>query len=255
MMAATEGRDQCNNLKLTSLPNELFATIMESFMRSNQPVFFWLFRDILESPEFEIQQRAGRAHRNAPETWKYALPRSQRGHFLDWLYVTSTCQLFRKVGQAAFFTEKNFIIPPSTLRALQQDRHRSRNMDLAKTHIRHVRIPITSFQYKCDLGPIPTCNRFAQLQTLTLVTPDSPHLILENYVKRKVWPRTSPDELVSLLFGLGLRSDGIRLGLSFVAPSERDVLQQEGLMESEGYSVLRELVAWKQRWEASRGSA
>lgn len=150
-MAEAIGHATCSppstTLQLMSLPNELIAKIFS--MHNELPPSGVLLAVPGHSREhrFLFQQGMGRAKRGSPRMWSHALPMSQRLHFLDWLSVTGTCRLFRECGHSAFFAEKAFIIPPSTLRALQENRHRSQNIDLAKASIRHIMIPITTFEY------------------------------------------------------------------------------------------------------------
>lgn len=110
-------------------------------------------------------------------------------------FVSAVNQRFSRRNHSSF--------PQSTLRALRENKHRSRKIDLAKACIRHIMIRITSFQYKCDFGPVPECHLFDRLCTLTFVAPDSLQRILENDIERRLWPQAPPKKLICLLAQLG----------------------------------------------------
>ena len=230
-------------VQLLSLPGELLAKIMAFAMASDVPVYLWLFRNIARDSSFAQKNRDTKLYLpvDLSPTCK-DFPTYQERHLLDWLCVTGTCHRLRRIGMPAFFREKEFLIPPTMLRGLQDGTIRSSNLDMAKDCIREVVVPVSNFVNGTGFMSLPKCHHFTRLSTLTILAPSDERRILQRHVKDKARPQEPPKELRDLLGQLGLRINEIKLRLVIVADTKSDVTSVIDSMERGVYPLLRTLI-------------
>ena len=230
--------------RLQLLPGELLTEIMSYAMASDEPVFFWLFRNLTRSYRFyDLQQQRG--YNKSYNTRSRVLPESQQQHLLAWLSVTGICHRLRECGIPAFFREKSFVVPPSMLRNILDGKVQSSYLDLAMDCIRKVVVPVRSFCSGSDFMILPKYHRFSRLSAMTIRAPDEQELIPDEWMKEKLWPlmeTPTPKELHDVLRQLGLRLDITKLKLEIEDHEKSLVPSLIETIEQWVYPALRTLI-------------
>ena len=222
---------------LILLPGEILTKIMSLAMASDEPVFLWLFRNLIRVNRFYdslLERAVTKPFLTDPE-----LPQSQQQHFQDWVGVTGTCRRLRECGIPAFFREKNFVFPLHMLRGLLDGKIRSSNFDMAMDCIHKVVVPVNSVSNGTDFMQLRYYRRFTRLSAMTIRALDSPDRMLDGGWQERPWSQGAPKQLHRLLRRLGLRVDITKLQLVVMAKQDSEVLELFQIVEQEVYPALR----------------
>ena len=183
--------------------------------------------------------------------WIENLHRSQKKHYLDWLFVNSTCRHIRASGKLLFFREKKFIITPSFLDRLASKKvvgMSTENADLALKYIQHV-ITFLPTSPSGFLG-LPKYHKFTNLRVLKINIDDHPTSLLEADRILEVPQKEIPQELLDLLRTLDLKVD--QLKLSFIGKRDFYIQIHDQLanMDEKYYPCLRLMIEIKAKRKA-----
>ena len=225
---------------LPLLPGEILTKIMSLAMASDEPVFLWLFRNLIRVNRFydSLLERAI----TKPFLTDPTLPQSQQHHFQDWVGVTGTCRRLRECGIPAFFREKSFVVPLHMLRGLLDGKIRSSNFDMAMDCIHKVVVPVNSVSNGTDFMQLRYYRRFTRLSAMTIRALDSPDQMLDETRQERPWSPDTPKQLHCLLRRLGLRVDITKLQLVVMAKQKSEVPELYQIMKREVYPALRALI-------------
>ncbi|KAL8652235.1 MAG: hypothetical protein Q9226_004352 [Calogaya cf. arnoldii] len=111
--------------KLLSLPDEILTMILSFTMASEEP----------------CHKRFSSGFRFPDPSRLDLLTDDQKQHYLDWIFISGTCQSTRRVGKPAFFCEKIFDVNAKLedhLRGNKVNNMTASDVALAKACIRHV---------------------------------------------------------------------------------------------------------------------
>lgn len=236
---------------LLSLPGELLAKVMEFTVASDEPVDLWHFLQWTLSPEHQETE-------SGKQPWSFvygmqcmSLPADQVEHYIDWIGVTETCRRMRDFGKPAFFRGKRFIIPLDMLRDLHKGKIHSTSFNMAKTHIRHVEVPVNEFDpsmWATDFMLLPKYHHFASLKSLTIHAAENGRDNLEIDSGSDIRRHALPKKLLDLLGQLGLRVDHLRIAITVSAREESRVPLMIGVVAKSVHSCLK--IRLKQKTKA-----
>ena len=232
-------------IHLDALPGELLYKIIAFAVASETPVFFWLLHDSSWKCLFRRTEREGGHTDSSQSTDAFihhvSLPEDQKRHYVDWRIVTSTSHRIRSYGKPAFFHAKTFVISPTMLQVLTDQKPQSSTFDLAIDHIRHIMVPVSGLMNGMDYVILPKCHLFRCLKTLMIRVPDKIRQIMDGHTNDGLWPREAPKEFLEVLGGLGLRVDEVKVKIEVVA-KENKIPSHTKIMQRRVYPMLRNLI-------------
>lgn len=265
---------------ISRIPNEILLVIFVHTMRSDVPVhlehFLRLGRQfqkirngndtessVTESYKVENRLLESGASASSESWFLNQLDSAHTEHFRDWLLINSSCRRFRTWGKKVFFSEKVFIFTSPFLRTLCAGTTKTigaENVRTAQACIRHVIVPLS---YGGTAGQFITLPRYHFLQSLrslriqTGCYCDRDILSMFKVPPLKRYPL--PEELLTLLRGIGLQVNQLRIDIQhrneFMRVRELQLdLQldnehqsQVELLADQVYSYLRTLAALKRK--------
>ena len=235
-------------LTLDKLPDELLVMVMTMAMASEVPVQFELCPELPRN-DYPVRVIVRNADRPLLSRLKSSFLKSQEEHHSDWRIATGVSHRLRLLGIPAFFSEKIFIVPPTTLRVLREGRVQSEVIDIAVKNIRNVVISLESHIRPRGFIGLPLYHYFKRLQTLTIII----HYYRNDALRRNLvrsWANVPPKKLLDMFARLQLRTDDIKVRLSVLAADESHIPRMIAEMERHVYPVMESLI--RQR-TASKG--
>ncbi|KAI4174334.1 MAG: hypothetical protein LQ346_008252 [Caloplaca aetnensis] len=148
--------------RLLTLPGEILTEILALTMASNEPADLRLFIDVLRDPEMEADGACPNVRL-----------RVQTEHWLDWMFVTGTCRLFKCYGKTAFFREKSFTISTQCIQALDRvvaSNRISTDLLVARVCVGNIVAPIAGIRINA-WQMLPKLHFFERLRCLRIEFP------------------------------------------------------------------------------------
>lgn len=228
--------------------------ILLETMRSDMPVQMEHFLDVgrrLEGVRKKLDFRAKVAASSesacAERFFLEELDPGQKEHFLDFVFVNSTCRALRAAGKRAFFAGKIFVIGPPFLRKLcgATPRLGAENLEIAKACIGHVIAPIPNVGSPCEFITLPRYHALQRLRTLNIRTGCWDMVVFSSVNEPTIQRHALPEELLGLLGGIGVRVDRLEIDIQYDTEDsgEKHHQLQMGLLPTRIYPILRLLAA------------
>ncbi|KAL8902421.1 MAG: hypothetical protein Q9207_004729 [Kuettlingeria erythrocarpa] len=148
--------------RLLTLPCEILTDILALTMASHEPADLSIFIDVLRVRDMKADGACPNVH-----------GREQRDHWLDWMFVSGTCRLFKCYGKPAFFREKSFVISTHCIQVLTRvvgSEGLSTDLLLAKACIGSIVAPIDGMTINA-WAMLPYLRFFERLRCLSIEFP------------------------------------------------------------------------------------